>query len=441
VSAEPVFEKAEVESERPAELEPESAFGELPKELRDAEARSFDVLAREHVPPDLADESGGHEPAVASSPGLVRDSADPLFESLLALIERYVVMTPEQRLAVALWIVHAHLVELLEQTPYLTVTSPVRQCGKSRLLELLELLVPRPWQAVTPSEAVVYRTVDARMPTLLLDEVDAIFAPKTADRHEGLRAILNAGHRRGATVPRCIGVSSKPQDFKVYCAKVLAGIGVLPDTITDRSIPIRLARKRRSEPVERFRRREATAASEPIRTELEHWAEEHGSKIAAARPPLPDELSDRMQEGCEPLLAIADELGCGDQARAALVSLLTAERLDERENAQERLLRDVRRAFDEAQQHVLPTESLLDTLNADDPWSTWYGSGLDARGLAAMLKPYGVSSRTVRVDLETTAKGYHRGDLEDAWARYLSDEPVTRVTDVTDTQEPLCRDD
>jgi hypothetical protein len=395
----------------------------------------------------FVDDAGGVEPEwdgeqpqrAGSSPAaaeLVERPGDPLVENLLALIERYLVMTPEQRLVVALWIVHTHIVEELEQTPYLTVTSPVRQCGKSRLLELLELLVPRAWPAVTPSEAVVYRTVDARMPTLLLDEVDAIFAPKTADRHEGLRAILNAGHRKGATVPRCIGVSSKPQDFKVFCAKVLAGIGVLPDTITDRSIPIRLARKRRSEQVERFRRREATELSAPIRVELERWAEEHGPEIAAARPPLPDELSDRMQEGCEPLLAIADRLGYGESAREALVSLLTAERLDERENAQEKLLRDVRRAFYGADQHVLPTEALLQTLNAEEPWSTWYGHGLDARGLATMLKPYGVSSRTVRLGAET-AKGYHRGDFEDAWARYVRDEGVTDVTDVTDTQEGL----
>jgi Protein of unknown function (DUF3631) len=361
-------------------------------------------------------------------------NAHPLLESLLALIGRYIVMTPAQRLVVALWIVHTYLVDLLEQTAYLTVTSPVRQCGKSRLLELLELIVPRPWPAVTPSEAVVYRTVHARMPTLLLDEVDAIFAPKTADRHEGLRAILNAGHRRGATVPRCIGVSSKPQDFKVYCAKVLAGIGVLPDTITDRSIPIRLARKTRSEHVERFRRREAKQLCDPLKAELERWAEEHGATIAAARPPLPDELSDRMQEGCEPLLAIADELGCGQEAREALVELLTADRLDERENAAEKLLRDVRRAFDAADQHVLATETLLDTLNTEEPWSSWYGSGLDARGLAALLRPYGVTSQTVRVGDETP-KGYRRVDLEDAWARYLSD--VADVADVADTQEAL----
>jgi hypothetical protein len=363
-------------------------------------------------------------------------NAHPLLESLLALIGRYIVMTPAQRLVVALWIVHTYLVDLLEQTPYLTVTSPVRQCGKSRLLELLELIVPRPWPAVTPSEAVVYRTVHARTPTLLLDEVDAIFAPKTADRHEGLRAILNAGHRRGATVPRCIGVSSKPQDFNVYCAKVLAGIGVLPDTITDRSIPIRLARKTRSEHVERFRRREAKQLCDPVKAELERWAEEHGATIAAARPPLPDELSDRMQEGCEPLLAIADRLGCGDEAREALVELLTADRLDERENAAEKLLRDVRRAFDAAGQHVLATESLLATLNDEEPWNSWYGSGLDARGLATLLRPYGVTSQTVRVGDETP-KGYRRADLEDAWARYLADQPVADVADVAATQEAL----
>jgi hypothetical protein len=140
-----------------------------------------------------------------------------------------------------------------------------------------------------------------------------------------------------------------------------------------------------------------------------------------------------MQEGCEPLLAIADKLGCGDQARAALVELLTEERLDERENAQEKLLRDVRHAFETAGQHVLATETLLATLNDDEPWSTWYGKGLDARGLASLLRPYGVTSRTVRTGDETS-KGYHRGDLEDAWTRYLD---VSDVTDVTDTQEGL----
>jgi hypothetical protein len=136
-------------------------------------------------------------PEPATSPG---DVIRPLAK-LQGLIEKYVVMTPEQRLVVALWIVHTHCVEHFEQTPYLTVTSPQKQCGKSRLIELLELLVPRAWSTILPSEAVLYRSISQNMPTLLLDETDAIFDTRYTDKYEGIRAVLNAGHRhRGRAV-------------------------------------------------------------------------------------------------------------------------------------------------------------------------------------------------------------------------------------------------
>jgi hypothetical protein len=69
----------------------------------------------------------------------------------------------------------------------------VRRSGKTRLLDVLELLVANPWRVITPSEAVVFRKIDADSPTLLLDEVDAIFSPKANGTTEGLRALLNAG--------------------------------------------------------------------------------------------------------------------------------------------------------------------------------------------------------------------------------------------------------
>jgi Protein of unknown function (DUF3631) len=361
---------------------------------------------------------------VTPAPGLLAEAE--MFDRLLEVIRRYVVMTPEQSTIVALWVVHAHCVERFEQTPYLNVTSPEKQCGKSRLLELLELLVPRPWMAITPSEAVVYRHVSAEMPTLLLDEVDAIFAPRTADRYEGLRAILNTGHRRGATVPRCVGPTQQLASFEVYCAKVLAGIGTLPDTITDRSIPIRLQRKRRGEWVERFRLREAREHTEPLRADLERWAERRGEAMASARPNLPEELSDRMQEGCEPLLAIADELGVGVETRAALVSLLAGEREDSTEAAQARLLRDVRWVFVERfpASAALRTETLLARLNPADGcgWGgTWYGRELNARDLANLLKPYGITPRSVR-EGELVGNGYRRDQFADAWGRYLTND-------------------
>jgi hypothetical protein len=65
---------------------------------------------------------------------------------------------------------------------------------------------------------------------------------------------------------------------------------------------------------------------------------------------------------------------------------------------------------------------ILTRLNAMDeaPWGDWHHKPLDARGLAGLLKPYGVHSRTVRTP-DGTPKGYHRADLVDAWRRYVRD--------------------
>jgi hypothetical protein len=45
--------------------------------------------------------------------------------------------------------------------------------------------------------------------------------------------------------------------------------------------------------------------------------------------------------------------------------------------------------------------------------------------VALLLRPFGISPRVVRLDKSqdrgSTARGYHRGDFEDAWQRYLPD--------------------
>jgi Protein of unknown function (DUF3631) len=333
---------------------------------------------------------------------------------------RYVVMTPEQRLLVALWIVQTYFAPVLDQTPYIIVTSPERRCGKSRLLELLALLVKNPLGPMTlPSEAVVFR--NAYMNTLLLDEVDAIFAPKTAKYHEGLRAILNSGHRRGNRVPRMADFGQSTEWFEVYGPKVIAAIGTLPDTITDRGIPIRLQRKLRSESISRFRAREVVRVCEPIAARLDAWATpERWQAVADARPTMPDELNDRIQDGCEGLLALADMLRCGDEARAALVALCTDEREDSTENAQLKLLADIKTIFEERGASAIMTSHLTNMLVADG-WADWYGRGINATDIANLLRPYGISSRSVR-EGDATGKGYRHDDFVSAWSRYLPDD-------------------
>lgn len=342
----------------------------------------------------------------------------PLAYELMKFIRKYVVMSRPELMVVSLWIVHTHCVGLFEQTPYLAVTSPEKQCGKSRLLDVLALLVLRPWLTVLPSEAVVYRYIEEAHPTLLLDEVDTIFNPRSGDKYEGLRALLNSGHRRGAKVPRCVGNTNEIAEFSTFCPKVLAGIGMLPDTVADRSIPIRLQRKTREEKVSPFRLHIVEPGSEPLRDRIVEWVEANRESLADVHPAMPAELSDRMQEGCECLVVIADKLGCGEGAREALVALFTAERLDDAESARLRLLRDVRAAFGDKTR--LSTADLLAALHADDegPWGSYYGRGLDARDLSTLLHHFGIAPTTVAIAGQR-AKGYKKEDFHVAWSRYV----------------------
>ena len=93
--------------------------------------------------------------------------------------------------------------------------------------------------------------------TLLFDEVDAIWGNKGKDdNNEQLRALLNAGYKRGAQVPRCVGPTHEVRYFPVYSAVALAGIGELPDTIMNRCIIVRMRKRAPSESVEPFRSRD-----------------------------------------------------------------------------------------------------------------------------------------------------------------------------------------
>lgn len=331
---------------------------------------------------------------------------------------------------IALWVAHSHAIEAFDYTPYLHISSPEKRCGKSRVLDSLNLLVPQPWCAVSPSEAVIYRKIEASRPTLLLDEVDTIFTGGKDENKEGLRALLNAGFNRSATVPRCVGPQHEIKDFPVFCAKVIAGIGRLPDTVADRSLPIVLARKTRDQTVDRFRPRDAAEFAEPIHAELAAWAGDAATirSLRAARPTLPDSLSDRAQDICEPLLAIADAAGDDwpERARAALVALFGGGGQDDSLGV--KLLIEIRRAFSEAGTDRLSTDQALDALllSDDGPWVGWWENDIrsgnrhgPATKLARMLKPYGIVSGSIRMPDGKTPKGYKSESFTDAWARYL----------------------
>jgi uncharacterized protein DUF3631 len=366
--------------------------------------------------------------AMARPNGRTVSPASSALDATEAFLRRYVAFPSEyEPVAIALWVAHAHLVDRFDTSPILDVTSPEPRCGKTRLLDGIELLVPNPRRMVIPSEAVFY-SVLARRPreTPMLDEVDAIFGPRTGDRHEGVRAILNSGNRKGSPVLRVKldGRRREVEEFDVFGPKVVAGIGELPTTVADRAIPIRLRRRRPEETVAKFRRRVAEAEARAIAFD---WS----GVPDVTDVPVPEELPDRAADSWEPLLAIADAAGGEWPARARAAALALSADDATPVTTGIRLLSDIQEVFEDHDH--LPTSELLVRLHdlEASPWGEWYGKPLTARGLAKLLAPYGIGPAQRRVGGEKS-RGYFAADFSDAWSRYVPvREPGTSVTSGT----------
>lgn len=328
--------------------------------------------------------------------------------------------------AVALWAAHCHLVQSFESTPRLALLSPEKGSGKTRTLEVLRLLVPNPIEIANATPAAVFRLI-GKGPTLLFDEADTYFGPAAAKQHEELRGLVNAGHRRGAMAYRCVGEPARMrvEAFPAFCAVALAGIGELPDTITDRGVVIAMRRRRPDEGVVPYRERLTGPTGRALGDRLAAWAGRIAVQAADYVPEMPIGLSDRPADVWEPLLTIADLAGgeWPDRSRKAAVKL-NAERATADPSWGVRLLADLRAVWPAEAEHMASATLLL-KLNALDeaPWGDLHGKPLDARGLARRLRPYGIRPRDVRLGGDAKAKGYSATDLHDAWVRYLPPSP------------------
>ena len=381
--------------------------------------------------------------AAAKQAPVVRSATAPLTPSLpvtptadlladiKGFITRFVVLPFEEQADVlALYTLHTHAIRAAEATPYLAVESPEKGCGKTLLLEVLEMLCARAWKLDgLPSEAVLFRQVDREQPTVLLDEVDRLFS-SSKDRVEPLTALLNGGNRRGASVPRLVssGNDWEVKNFSTFSPKVLAGIDSAgwPDTVRDRAIVVRLHRISRDESVERMRRRKVAPEAEGLRKSISAWAKAHIEELAEAEPTDLDFVSPRAFDGWEPLLAIADFAGSewSERAVTAARKLSGAAVVDEDSNGVQ-LLSDIRDVIG-GQDRIL-TRDLIDGLVEMDesPWGTWRrGEPVTSRGIARLLKPYGIRSTTLRTGDER-GKGYMAAAFEDAFIRYLPGPPAS----------------
>ena len=374
--------------------------------------------------------------------------AELLIEVAVA-IRSYVVMDPHPCDAAALWALFTHIHDLRDYAPLLIVKSPMRRCGKTKLQEVLTLLTPRPRPMSGVTAPLLARLIEKHRPTLFIDEYDAI-SRSDKEMAEGLRGQLNSSfNRRSAAVLKLVpmpGNGWEEREFSTWAPTCIAGIGVVPDTIEDRSVIIELTRKLRDEKVRRLRGKDGDDLVVLAR-KIARWVRDNECRLRDVEPSTPAALNDRQADAWDPLLAIADVAG-GDWPKRARRTALALCQADEADAAERdvgiMLLMDIRDIFnrefppddpDRGEERKgrpddgprLSSKRLLDELLAleERPWIAFgkLKKPMTGMGLASLLRPYGVRSRTARIDGAGLARGYFLRSFDDAFARYLTTHP------------------
>jgi hypothetical protein len=368
----------------------------------------------------------------ARAPGPTPADGAAVLDEIGAFVSRFNAFPDDHCVpTLALWYAHTHAAEHFYVTPRLILSSAEPGSGKTRVLEVAQYLVHSPEMTISASTAALFRMVNAAPITILFDEVDAIFNPKNGGNYEDLRAMLNAGYKRSATIARCVGDAKamNVQRFKVYAPVALAGIaGHMPDTITTRAITIHMRRRAPNEHVEPFKTRRIETEAEPLRDQLAAWVARVADSLDDAEPDMPEGVTDRSAEIWEPLIALADAAGghWPDTARAAC-SHFVANNDPHKGSLGIRLLADLRDVFAQRQADRLSTAAILEVLYANEeaPWGDLYGKPLDARRLAKELDRYGVKPTVYKAGGKPTRGYLATGEtgLADAWKRYLPTDP------------------
>jgi Protein of unknown function (DUF3631) len=356
-------------------------------------------------PPDPRD--------AASPPDEVVNPAD----AICHLLKQYSALEPYHYIAVPLWILHTHVYDQFMHTPRLFLTSPVRNCGKTTLLDVCSCLVARAEKTDSITAAAIYHAVDKEKLTLLIDEFDKLHPEIKGTMH----AILNSGYRKRGK--RTLTVNGKLKTYRTFAPMVIVSIGLAPaKDLMSRCIVIPMRRDDGSRRLRRFEMADTTDLDRAY-SHSRWWAT---NAAINPNPDMPAELRGRHADNWRPLIAVADACSSewGRFARQAAIAF-AADHHDE--DVLETLLRDIwEEIFKVRGRASIFSKTLCDELNAldDAPWSEWTGIREDRQPrplsqgeLSRLLKSFGIRPQTIRQG-DKTSKGYYRWQFEDAYKSY-----------------------
>jgi hypothetical protein len=352
-----------------------------------------------------------------------------LLDELATVYADYLILPAGGADALALWTVHTYTYEASNITPRLGITSPLKRCGKTRVLEVLSLTCPRVLLSSNATPAAIFRAIELWRPTLLMDEADTV-----VPGNEELRGILNSGHtRRTAFVLRTVGDNHEPRQFSTWAPLAIAMIGNLPGTLADRSIVLPMRRKRRDEKVKPLPLDANVEPFADLRSKCARWAADNFDMLREAHPTVPTELHDRAADNWRPLCAIAEIAGGEWPTRIKrAIAALTATAPEDNEMGV-LLLRDMQQMFEEQKVDAIFSEDLAQKLRTmeERPWPEYgkHRKPISKIQIASLLRPFEIRPKTVRLGT-LTDKGYKLDTCQDAFQRYISplDPPSQNVT-------------
>lgn len=307
---------------------------------------------------------------------------------------QYMAMTEAQALIVSVWVAMTWVSERLTTAPYLAITANAPGCGKSTLLELLKMVCRNGKTTIGATPAALFALIEQydQKLTLLLDENEKEGNKLTSQ-------LLNAGYRKGQTIPRRAG--EKVIEYAVYCPKAFALIGDLVNAaLRDRTINVDL---RLGKPAKRLRPADAELEATLLVDMLKQgFAAGQALDLDAA----PAHLSGRDLEVWESIFAVATAL----KLDAATMGKLTDEcmrligaksakprsadaTVTNREDANVRkfgewALRDLASVFKEGEKAVFSVEAVNRMRALRGPWASYEGVGLSPDSLASLVKRF-----------------------------------------------------
>jgi hypothetical protein len=222
------------------------------------------------------------------------------------LLRKHLFISHDQAVTCVCWLASSMMFQAWDKSARLLITAPMKNCGKSTLLNALTAMADNAIEAGRSTAAAYTYYASQQNQTFFIDEADLIFKNPNSE----MTVVLNTGYERGKPYLKTevhggnpVGVS-----LPVYSAAALAGIKLeskLADSTLDRCLVIRMQRAKKSQISDRYRPRKHEALFKEQGRRIKRWVLDNYEEIASQEVTWPDYVDSRIEDNWEAVMAIA----------------------------------------------------------------------------------------------------------------------------------------